>query len=227
MGTMSTRGYDNGPTYSDHDRSDRVLFLTDKCNALALRLQQVEAQLLSDRAADNLAVVCQPGQPSDTDDSQGLTTANLRLYPRTAAAPGGPSSSSPGLTGNSSTTDGMGPLTVKDHPEFYHSASTRKAVVYSPSSLRPGQEIAGGSFRGATIPNAAGSTVSGRDGGAQCRTKHTAGVDAEARHCERVESEIAKRFDIVTDGLEKLENVFSGAAQILEHRVRAITMISR
>lgn len=52
-------------------------------------------------------------------------------------------------------------------------------------------------------------------------------MDGEALHCEAVEKEIADRFDIVTDGIERLENVFSGAAQILEHRVRAITTISR
>lgn len=52
-------------------------------------------------------------------------------------------------------------------------------------------------------------------------------MDADALHSEIVEKEIAERFEIVTDGIEKLENVFSGAAQILEHRVRAITTISR
>lgn len=251
MGTMSTRGYDNGTTYSEHGHGDRVLFLTDKCNALALRLQQVEAQLLNDRVAGDL-VVCQPGPSSERDDAQGVTTANPRLYPRTAAASGGLSSSSHGteaprivaakssssngdggggggggcLTGSNITTDGTGPFTAKDHPELYHSASTRKTTVHSPSSLRPGQGIAGRSFRGVAIPNAAAATVGTRGGGVQSRTKQIA-VDAEARHCERVESEIAKRFDIVTDSLEKLENVFSGAAQILEHRVRAITTISR
>lgn len=52
-------------------------------------------------------------------------------------------------------------------------------------------------------------------------------MDADALHSEIVEKDIAERFDVVTDGIEKLENVFSGAAQILEHRVRAITTISR
>lgn len=52
-------------------------------------------------------------------------------------------------------------------------------------------------------------------------------MDADARHCKIVEKEIADRFDVVTDGVEKLGNVFSGAAQILGHRVRAITTISR
>lgn len=52
-------------------------------------------------------------------------------------------------------------------------------------------------------------------------------LDADALHSEIVEKEIADRFDVVTDGIEKLENVFSGAAQILEHRIRAIATISR
>ncbi|CBN75822.1 hypothetical protein Esi_0182_0003 [Ectocarpus siliculosus] len=51
-------------------------------------------------------------------------------------------------------------------------------------------------------------------------------MDADALHCEKVEKEIAERFEVVAGGIEKLEDVFSGAAQILEHRVRAITTIS-
>lgn len=52
-------------------------------------------------------------------------------------------------------------------------------------------------------------------------------VDAETRHCEIVEKEIIDRFDVVTDGIEKLGNIFTGAAELVENRVRAITMISR
>lgn len=52
-------------------------------------------------------------------------------------------------------------------------------------------------------------------------------MDDDALHCEIVEQEIADRFGVVTGDIEKLENVFSGAAQILENRVRAITAISR
>lgn len=52
-------------------------------------------------------------------------------------------------------------------------------------------------------------------------------LDVDAQHCERVEKEIAHRFDVVADGMEKLDNIFSNAAQILEHRVHAITTISR
>lgn len=52
-------------------------------------------------------------------------------------------------------------------------------------------------------------------------------VDEDTRHCERVESEIVGRFGVVTGGIAKLSNVFSGAAEILETRARAITTISR
>lgn len=51
--------------------------------------------------------------------------------------------------------------------------------------------------------------------------------DEDTRHCERVEKEIAGRFDVVTESMEKLSNVFSGAAEILATRIRAITTISR
>lgn len=46
-------------------------------------------------------------------------------------------------------------------------------------------------------------------------------------HYEVVEQQIANRFEVVTEGMDKLENVFTGATQILERRVRAITAISR
>lgn len=49
----------------------------------------------------------------------------------------------------------------------------------------------------------------------------------DARHCERVEKEIGGRFNVVTENMEKLSNVFSGAAEILATRIRAITTISR
>lgn len=52
-------------------------------------------------------------------------------------------------------------------------------------------------------------------------------ADEDAQHCHMVEKEIADRFDVVTDGMEKLVNIFSGSAQILEHRVHAIATISR
>lgn len=250
MPTISTRGYDND-TYSDNQHSDHVLFLTDKCNALALRLQQVEAQLLNDSVAGNLRR--QPDPPFNSDDIQGATTANPRLYPRSSPASGGPSSShrtqaswivaaecrggsggaggaggGGSLTGRNiseaNTIDVAGAVTVNDHPESYHSASAIQTMIRSPSSrLPPGQSIAGGSLTGVANSTAATATAGPRDG-VQGRPKN---MGVEARHCERVESEIAKRFDIVTDGLEKLENVFSGAAQILEHRVRSITTISR
>lgn len=46
-------------------------------------------------------------------------------------------------------------------------------------------------------------------------------------HYEVVEQQIATRFEVVREGMGKLENVFTGATQILERRVRAITAISR
>lgn len=52
-------------------------------------------------------------------------------------------------------------------------------------------------------------------------------LDVETRHCEKVEKEIAQRFAVVADGVEKLENVFSSSAQIVEHRANAITTITR
>lgn len=51
--------------------------------------------------------------------------------------------------------------------------------------------------------------------------------DEDTRHCEMVEKEIAARFGVMTDGMKKLSNVFSGAAEILAARVLAITTISR
>lgn len=46
-------------------------------------------------------------------------------------------------------------------------------------------------------------------------------------HYEVVAKQIATRFEVVTEDMEKLENVFTGATQILERRVHAITAISR
>ena len=98
----------------------------------------------------------------------------------------------------------------------------------SSSSLRPGLPSPGGCGGGSGwlgVPAAGGDT--GGVKRARRSMKKGAIMGEDALHCEKVDKEIAHRFDIVADGMEKLDNIFSNAAQILEHRVHAITTISR
>lgn len=117
------------------------------------------------------------------------------------------------------------------------SPSPDRGKTQSPSGLRPrvvafpgGHGHGGGGSSSWLAVSAAGVGDAGnieRAGRAGWPTKKGEKMDEDSLHCERVEKEIAHRFDIVADGMEKLDNIFSNAAQILEYRVRAVSTIAR
>lgn len=235
-----------------------------------MRLEQVETQLLKERAdgKQRLREAATASSFSRSVDSSNNSTnasyscesAPKEKQPR----PGGPSSStrgrSPRNVGGSSRASSQAPRSST--ADFDNRGGNGGGRV---NSMGAGVERKAGAH---LMPRTVGSSNSGGNdsrthlssgkGSAQAkqqRRPHSSGalsgvmmppdvvkairdgkrpqrsgggkMDGEALHCEVVENEIADRFDVVTDGIEKLENVFSGAAQILEHRVHAITTISR
>lgn len=90
----------------------------------------------------------------------------------------------------------------------------------APRARTPGHHAAAGSVGG-------GSEGIQNPGSRKDERRVRRRDDEDTRHCELVEQQIAGRFDVVTEGMDKLSNVFSGAAEILANRVRAITTISR
>lgn len=290
---MPTPGYYNDAG-RDGDPNNNVSFLTDKCNALSIRLQQVEAQLFSERAegsqrrllcaspSHSTASTTHTFDPAWQHSHSRTSTADPRSSPRSRVAARQPSSHAPpprapwsppaGFNGDRHRGDGPSRAVEADYDgsrragflddddnnddseyicmaQGYYEAGEnstprtnfvrartgsespspdRGKAQQFPSSLRPGLASPGGYGGGSgwhAVPAVGGGARSveraGRPG------KKGAKTDEDALHCERVDKEIAHRFDIVADGMEKLDNIFSNAAQILEHRVHAITTISR
>ena len=280
------------PGYNDtgDDPNDHVAFLTDKCNALSIRLQQVEAQLFSERAEGNQRrLLCASPSHSTASTTHNFdpewqhshsrtSTADPRSSPRNRLAarlsshaplPRAPRSPSAGFNGDSNRGEGPSRAVETDYDgsrrsgfleddddgggyicttQGYYEAgedvatSTNfigaRADSASPSPLRGKAQSASSLRPGLASPEGYrenSSWLAGPAAGGDARSMERAGrpakkgtkMDEDALHCERVEKEIAHRFDIVTDGMEKLDNIFSNAAQILEHRVHAITTISR
>lgn len=258
--------YNDGNGADEFDTEKQVYFLTDKCNALARRLQQVETQLLKERAdgkkllQEATASSSQSVESSNNSSSRSYSCESAPLEQQTH--PGAPSSDlrrSPRNSGGSSRSSSQAPRSST--ADFDNRGGSGIGEL---NNMGTGVEKKAGAY---LTPRTAGSSssnnihsrvhLSPEKGYAQVHQQrpHSSGVlsgvmmppdavkairdakkprrsgggkmDAEALHCEVVEKEIANRFDVVTDGIEKLENVFSGAAQIMEHRVRAITTISR
>lgn len=260
----------NGAHYGadDFDTEKRVSFLTDKCNALARRLQQVETQLVKERTEgekrvhDAEAALCCSQSVESSNNSSNLSYSCDSAQRGHQPHPGASSSSaslghSPRTSGGSSRALSRAPRSST--PDFDNrggsdggktsnvGAGVERTAVACPTPrtagsnnnrahLLPGKGHAQGQQQ--QRPHSSGVVLSGvmmppdvvqaiRDSKKPRGSGGGSKLDAEALHCEVVEKEIADRFDVVTDGIERLENVFSGAAQILEHRVRAITTISR
>lgn len=244
------------------DTEKQVSFLTDKCNALARRLQQVETQLLKERADGKK---CLHETATAVSSSQSVESWNNSSNDLSYSCESAPKEQQP-QSGASSSARNLGESSVPQAPRLSspdfdkHGGSgggktnNVGAGVGRMAGAYPTPRTAGSS--GSNITNRAPlSPEKGHAQGQQQQRPHSSGavsgvmmppdvvqairdskkprrragsrMDGEALHCEVVEKEIADRFDVVTDGIERLENVFSGAAQILEHRVRAITTISR
>ncbi|CAM9356271.1 unnamed protein product [Scytosiphon promiscuus] len=279
-------GFDNGnvphSSDKDYDTRDSVSFLTDKCNALARRLHQVEKQLFRERA-DNKALPSGRGggvllssrstqsrSRSSRDNynisdfagkrqrplySRGASSADPNPSPRGSCASSCVPSqnlpkSTPAQLGGRGGNSAAGMISGSEAGEKRRdkanltSGSVRSSSSCSldnrakqmPFSEEKGmtyarqrdqedreQHRSSGSRYGIMVPPDVVQAI--RDRGKPRRNDGDK-MDADALHCEMVEKEIADRFEIVTGGIEKLEDVFSGAAQILEHRVRAIATIS-
>lgn len=263
-GVRTTRGaYDesnaahNGTDELDTER--QVSFLTDKCNALARRLQQVETQLLKERADGKKRLHETATAASSSRSAESWNNGSNNPSYSYESAPCHPGASpSPRNFGGSSLPSSQAPRASSADLDNHGGSGDGKT-----NNMGAGVGRKAGAY---PTPRTAGSTGSnknraplsperGHAPGEQQQRPHSSGVvsgvmmppdvvqairdskkpprrsgsrmDGEALHCEVVEKEIADRFDVVTDGIERLENVFSGAAQILEHRVHAITTISR
>lgn len=264
----------------DHDTKDHVSFLTDKCNALARRLHQVETQLVRERAGDKAplreAELAAPSSyrsaesPSKGSNRKNHDTSGKGQQPPCARAfSAGPNLSPRGSSRSSRAPSHNLPTSTPAHVGDRGGDS----AVGKISNPEAGEEGNDGLYLSSTpVGSSSSSNVDNRanklplprergQGYAQQRDqeeyeRHRSPdsrpgimvppdvvqairdrgkprrgggdrMDADALHCEMVEKEIAYRFEIVAGGIEKLEDVFSGAAQILEHRVSAITTISR
>eukprot|EP00903_Cladosiphon_okamuranus_P007081 g6881.t1 len=205
------------------DTEKRVSFLTDKCNALARRLQQVETQLENERADGKKRLhEAQTALSSQFVESSNNNNNLSYSYFDNRSGRGGGQTGNTGAGVERTAVDYSTPRTAGSNPSRAH-LSPGKGHTQGQQQKRP--QSSGAALSGVMMPPDVVQAIRdrkkprGSGGGSK--------MDAEALHCEVVEKEIADRFDVVTDGIEKLENVFSGAAQILEHRVRAITTISR
>ncbi len=262
----------------DGEVQDHVVFLTDKCNALARRLQQVEEQLFRERA-DGKKLLYDAASASSSKtagSSQNINSssssyrsnsnfgsaspeqhphspasrADARLSPSNSGGHSRASSSSQALRspaarsggragggGNSNTVDTGTQRHVGVHiwPATAGTTTTSSVVNNNRGHLSPTKVKAQtqqqqqhlrspGVPSGIMVPPEVWKPIKE---GRKPQRNGSGKMDGDALHCEIVEQEIADRFDVVTGGIEQLENVFSGAAQILENRVRAITAISR
>ncbi|CAM9191270.1 unnamed protein product [Hapterophycus canaliculatus] len=266
----------------DHDAKDHVSFLTDKCNDLARRLQQVEAQLFRERA-DSKAL------PSGAELAASSSYRSAESHSKSSSSNNNPSgfaeSRQQPLYSRASSTDPH--FSPRGSYESSRSPSQNmsrlipaqvggrggNSAVGKISGSEPGGErrdgahltsrTVGSNSGSISLDNTATKMPLSQERGKACtrqrdqeeheqypsssprpgimvppdvvqavrdRGKPQRGggdkMDADAHQCEMIEKEIADRFEIVTGGIEKLEDVFSGAAQILEHRVRAIAKIS-
>lgn len=251
---------------SDLETNDRVIFLTDKCNALARRLQQVEAQLMREHPdgkklleeatassfSQSVQSLCNKDNRCSSPQPPGsrASTADPRFSPRNFRESSRASSQAPsaaafgdqgGRTGRKNSifcSDGdlekragayqtprTGGSSIGQNSRTHTSAAPLgrgKLNAHYQHNIDP--HLSPGQGRAIMVPP---DVVKAVKEGDKPRRNGGVKVDADALHCEKVEKEIAERFEVVAGGIETLENVFSGAAQILEHRVRAITTISR
>lgn len=255
-------GADNSD--SDLETNDRVIFLTDKCNALASRLQQVEAQLLRERPdgkkvleeatassfSPSVESFCNKDNRCSSPQPPGsrASTVDPRFSPRNSRGSSRASSQAPsaaafgGHGGRSGRKNDISEGDLEKRAGAYPTPRTAGSSIDHNSKthtlaapLGRGKlnahyqhnndpHISPGQGRGIMVPP---DVVKAIKEGDKPRRNSGVKMDADALHCEKVEKEIAERFEVVAGGIEKLEDVFSGAAQILEHRVRAITTISR
>ncbi|CAM9356602.1 unnamed protein product [Ectocarpus fasciculatus] len=260
-GFHGTDGADNSD--SDLDTNDRVVFLTDKCNALARRLQQVEAQLLKERPggkklleeatassfSQSAESFCNKDNCYSSPQPPGsrASTADARSSSRNSRGSSRASSQAPsavafgGHGGRSGRKNSMSEGDLEKRAGAYSTPRTTSSKIghdsrtHNPATpLGRGKlnahyehnndaHLSPGQGRGIMVPP---DVVKAIKEGDKPRKNGGVKMDADALHCEIVEKEIAERFEVVAGGIETLENVFSGAAQILEHRVRAITTIS-
>ncbi|CAM9767630.1 unnamed protein product [Ectocarpus sp. 12 AP-2014] len=248
---------------SDLETNDRVIFLTDKCNALARRLQQVEAQLLRERpdgkrlleeaTASSFSTSVEPFCNKDNRCSSPqpagsrASTADPRFSPRNSLGPSRASSQAPsaaafgGHGGRSGRRNDIFEGDLEKRAEAYSTPRTAGNSIDRNSKTHTSAAPLGRGKLNAHYQHNNDPHVSPEQGRALMvppdvvkaikegdKPRRNSGVkmEADALHCEKVEKEIAERFEVVAGGIEKLEDVFSGAAQILEHRVRAITTIS-
>lgn len=228
--TYANKVVDGDSTRQKAVENEHIPSLTDKCNALARRLQLVEAQLISERAVN---ASTPPSAPPHHLSSSSTLTFHTEQGSCVSAEP---SQTAPYPTGDMWSERGRGKSTAG--VEFVEDRVANATLPPQRGGLERG--IGGGSFGvGSDIPAGfsiavdPGLSFTPRTGEGRCvqrkgiRRGGARRMDAEARHCETVEKEIADRFEVITDGMEKLGDVFSGAAQILQYRVSAITTISR
>ncbi|CAN0229507.1 unnamed protein product [Pylaiella littoralis] len=240
----NSNGGKNG--YDDLDTTNNVRFLTDKCNALAERLEQVETQLFRERAdgkkvsskaaaaassqcVESSSIIKNNNNNSSNNDDDGNITFDSvpKMQQRHMRVPTADPSSSPRNFRASSRTGAYLTPRTSDSSSCSNSSSNLAQGAREKGKVRAQQQQqtpSSGLGPGVMVPPEVVQTI--KDAKWPRRTGGGNKMDADALHSEIVEKEIAERFEIVTDGIEKLENVFSGAAQILEHRVRAITTIS-
>lgn len=225
---------------------EHLAVLTDKCNVLAKRLEDIEGKVVRKCTERNGA---QRRETLGESDSRETTSGTLLLRSAPAGAyfRGTDRLPEDGDEGENEEGDEMvrwaGHVAHGDYEHVlygqgesarvypFRAHSSSDALRGSPtppkkplSSLKPPRRM--------VRPKVSSSqkAVTSSTGG---RNNHQAGQgisddqDDCASHCERVENEIIDRFGVVRDGLAKLSNVFTGASEILEQRVNAVTAISR
>lgn len=266
----------------DHDKNDHVSILTDKCNALARRLHQVETQLFRERA-ESKALLSErevtvslssrsveslsrsSGNKNRESDSAGkrqrlpysrTSSADPTFSPRSSCASSrAPSQNLP--RSNPAKGGDRGRNGAVEKINNSESGRERRDRDYLSSGTVGSSSKRSSGNRASQLPfSQEGGKANDRERDQEHHDQHRSSssrpgimvppdvvqairdrgkprrndgdkMDADALHCEMVEKEIADRFEIVTGGIAKLEDVFSGAAQILGHRVRAIATISR
>lgn len=217
----SVRQSIDGEHNGDHEpeAAGHVAFLTDKCNALALRLQQVEAQLFRERADGKKALhdaASAYSSQSAASLNNSINSGSSRSHNDFSSAP---MERHAGAHLRPATVGTAGSSSIANNKREHRSPARLEAHGQQQQHLRPP-----GLRSGVMVSPDVWKPIKE---GKKPQRNGSGKMDDDALHCEIVEQEIADRFGVVTGDIEKLENVFSGAAQILENRVRAITAISR
>lgn len=196
--------------------------LTDKCNALARRLGDVEKQILPDLVDGEVISPLRSAGHGGTDPRGSPRAGTLKP----------PMNSADSLLvsrGQDATTPGGGEMYSTDVSEHNRDSPFRVFIpsgflaspCASPWKSSPGLPSPG---RRAT---SVGLDVLKPTEQPRARSRRGGGDDEGEDQCARIEDEITTRFGAVAEGLAKLSNVFTGAEEILQRRVRAITIISR